>query len=479
MFRSKILFFLLITINLSFAQQNYNLIVDLGSNQSLNFRSMSTQDSLDILIDSDTILNINCAINSMFYLENNNGNKYYLYLTENSPHPTSFKLNDTVSISGYNSNFIKFFNEYVKLYQSNFDIQSLMSDYTNLDELEIYLYNLINDDIYVFFNNHQYFDFFSTESRDYFRTLLKYEYLSSISNFLFNVQHKKINLDLDNAKLDLDLVDIRLLKIDALIDSFDDSRFFGMQTFQDYSFNSLFLLALNDYNESFRDINDFQNFTLYFLNFINQYSPYSLRYIFIQKMIKNFSALIKKNTIDYIIQFLDNSNLSLQEIESISNIFLENYNQNLDSDFNLDSQSLTHDFYIENKFGETYNLDGYLGSVLYVDIWASWCGPCRKQFPYSKDLKSKFSKRQQKKIKFVYISIDNDLNKWKESLEKLDLEGEHFISPASHPKSAANYFQAFSIPRYILIDKNGNILNMNAKRPSDIAIYDELLELLD
>ena len=258
MFRSKILFFLLFNINLLFAQQNYNLIVELDNIETLNFRSMSTQDSLDILIDSDTILSINCVNNNMFYLENNNGNKYYLYLTENSPHPTSFKLTDSVNVSGYNSNFIKFFNEYVKLYQSKFDIQFLMSNYTNLDELEIYLYNLINDDIYSFFNNHQYSDFFSTESRDYFRKLLKYEYLSSISNFLFNVQKQKINLNLDNPQFDLELVDIKLLKIDALIDSFDDISFFGMQTFQDYSFNTLFLLALNDYSEYVRDIKDLQ-----------------------------------------------------------------------------------------------------------------------------------------------------------------------------------------------------------------------------
>ena len=169
-----------------------------------------------------------------------------------------------------------------------------------------------------------------------------------------------------------------------------------------------------------------------------------------------------------------------QKIELLTTMFENNYNQRVDYDVNFYSESIIrHDFYIEDQFGEVVNLDEFSGKVLYVDIWASWCGPCRKQFPYSKELKRKFSKRQQKKIKFIYISIDNDHNKWKESLQKLDLEGEHFISPANHPKSAANYFQAFSIPRYILIDKNGNILNMNAKRPSDIAIYDELLQLLD
>ena len=63
-----------------------------------------------------------------------------------------------------------------------------------------------------------------------------------------------------------------------------------------------------------------------------------------------------------------------------------------------------------------------------------------------------------KKIKFIYISIDNDHEKWKETLNKLDLSGYQFISPANNNNGAGNYFQISSIPRYIIIDKNGNAL---------------------
>ena len=69
-------------------------------------------------------------------------------------------------------------------------------------------------------------------------------------------------------------------------------------------------------------------------------------------------------------------------------------------------------FTLKTDLGKHVNLDDFIGKILYIDIWASWCGPCRKQFPYSKELKHKFSKRQQK-IKFIYISIDNDYEKWK------------------------------------------------------------------
>ena len=117
--------------------------------------------------------------------------------------------------------------------------------------------------------------------------------------------------------------------------------------------------------------------------------------------------------------------------------------------------------------------------MLYVDIWASWCGPCRNQFPHAEKLKSNLSRRQLKKINFIYISIDNDYDKWKKSLNKLNLSGHQFISPANKLDGAGKYFNVSSIPRYILIDANGDIIDDNAKRPSDANLLSELLELID
>ena len=71
-----------------------------------------------------------------------------------------------------------------------------------------------------------------------------------------------------------------------------------------------------------------------------------------------------------------------------------------------------------------------------------------------------------------------DDQKWKKSIEQLSIEGEHFISPSNDNKSAANYFNAYSIPKYIIIDSYGKIISSDAKRPSDDTLIDDLKEIL-
>ena len=129
--------------------------------------------------------------------------------------------------------------------------------------------------------------------------------------------------------------------------------------------------------------------------------------------------------------------------------------------------------------GKTVSLDDFKGKVIYIDFWASWCGPCRQQFPFAKELKEKFTEKEKKKIVFLYISIDENEESWRSAIEKLEIHGFHTISPGNWSSEACRFFKISSIPRYMLIDKSGNIVDENAKRPGDSAIYEDIKNLLE
>lgn len=127
--------------------------------------------------------------------------------------------------------------------------------------------------------------------------------------------------------------------------------------------------------------------------------------------------------------------------------------------------------------GKEFELADLQGKVVYMDVWASWCGPCRKQFPYAKELKAKFSKKELKKIVFLYISIDNTQSVWKAAIEKLGIEGTHGLSQGGWGSKATAVLGINSIPRYMILDKNGDVVDPNAPRPSDPNLYSILKKL--
>lgn len=116
--------------------------------------------------------------------------------------------------------------------------------------------------------------------------------------------------------------------------------------------------------------------------------------------------------------------------------------------------------------GNNVYLEDFKGKVLYVDFWASWCGPCRQQFPYAKELHKMLSAEHLKQVVFLYISIDSNEEAWKKAIEKNGIEGFNTWSPGGWSSTVVSHYGISSIPRYMLIGKDGTVADPNAKRPS-------------
>ncbi|UMB60812.1 TlpA family protein disulfide reductase [Lutibacter sp. A80] len=130
----------------------------------------------------------------------------------------------------------------------------------------------------------------------------------------------------------------------------------------------------------------------------------------------------------------------------------------------------------ENNAGGTLSLDDLKGKYTYIDIWATWCGPCIREIP---DLKRVEKAYHGKNIQFLSISIDEskDYDKWKEMIVAKELGGIQVIADSAASSQFAKEYFITSIPRFILLDPEGKIVAKKAPRPSSPELITLLNEL--
>ena len=136
----------------------------------------------------------------------------------------------------------------------------------------------------------------------------------------------------------------------------------------------------------------------------------------------------------------------------------------------------------ENFKGGKTSLKDLKGKYVYVDVWATWCGPCKAEIPSLKEVEKKY---HGKNIAFVSLSIDDDRSHggswekahddWKEFVEKENLGGIQIFAPKGWKSEFVTGYRINGIPRFILIDPKGNIVTPTAPRPSS----EELIKLFD
>ena len=132
--------------------------------------------------------------------------------------------------------------------------------------------------------------------------------------------------------------------------------------------------------------------------------------------------------------------------------------------------------YLNFKGGNT-KLSDFNGKYVYIDVWATWCGPCRAEIPFLKKTEEKY---EGKNIAFVSISVDvqKDFEKWKKFVAEKQLGGVQLFADKDWNSDFIKSFGINSIPRFILIDPSGKIVSADAARPSSPKLSEQLDTLL-
>lgn len=146
-------------------------------------------------------------------------------------------------------------------------------------------------------------------------------------------------------------------------------------------------------------------------------------------------------------------------------------------DANLDDKTITHLTDVDDNYTTLNDIIAQnKGKVVYVDIWASWCGPCKAQMPASEKLQEQF---KGKDVTFIYISVDQNADAWSKSAQAFKLNKEKSFLARNYP--AGSFYQnnnVSNVPRYFLYDKSGRMIDDDAMRPSEPDLANTIDALL-
>ena len=117
-------------------------------------------------------------------------------------------------------------------------------------------------------------------------------------------------------------------------------------------------------------------------------------------------------------------------------------------------------------------LKKHIGKVTVIEVWASWCGDCVKAMPKVKEMQA-----NNPNVDYVFISMDKAFDKWQAGIEKNELKGDHYWATDGMKGEFGKSIKLDWIPRYIILDKKGEILIYRAIETDFDKINEQLKKL--
>ena len=138
-------------------------------------------------------------------------------------------------------------------------------------------------------------------------------------------------------------------------------------------------------------------------------------------------------------------------------------------------QQTTVDFTFPDVEGKPVSLSDYRGKVVLVDIWATWCSPCRAELPHLKKLEEEMENTD---LVVIGVSVDvrKNYDKWKKMVDDGEVKGIQLF--ANGGKQLCKDYGVNGIPRFIVFDREGKVAEAAAPRPSNPDLKELLNELL-
>lgn len=168
------------------------------------------------------------------------------------------------------------------------------------------------------------------------------------------------------------------------------------------------------------------------------------------------------------IEYMQSSGVrNTQELQNLANTYitdpqmLREYREELDSHDLAAIGRPSPDFTATDVEGRSYTLADFRGKYVYIDMWATWCAPCKAELPHLRALEKKFEGRN---IVFVGLSVDKDKAAWEKMARSGELTGVQLL--LGRGSQFQQDYRVEGIPRFILLDPEGKIVNPDMLRPS-------------